>query len=138
MYETGTGVERDLFLAKRMYDLSLTTNPAGYIPVNMALFRLVLKWSWYWLKGEKVPSIFAPAPDPEADYKPKDDLYSMDEEENMTLSSQFLLLLLIGVGSLIFYWRQKLVGQVHGARHAIPTDEEMDPLIQNNEENDVR
>ncbi|KAJ3208127.1 ERAD-associated protein [Dinochytrium kinnereticum] len=45
MHENGLGVEKDYPLAKRMYDMSLATNPDAYLPVNLALFLLFLKSS---------------------------------------------------------------------------------------------
>jgi hypothetical protein len=131
MYETGSGVNRDYYLAKRMYDLCLTTNPAGYVPVNAALLKLYLKWIWSWLKGEKVQSLFAPPPSLSTPMKPpkEDDLYTMDNEEHGLFSGNLLLLFLIGVASLMFYYRQKVVAQSPQNRQSLPTDEELEPLI---------
>ncbi|KAJ3324954.1 ERAD-associated protein [Boothiomyces sp. JEL0866] len=44
MYEHGMGVEKDFHLAKRWYDLCLTTNPGSYLPVQIASVKLHLKW----------------------------------------------------------------------------------------------
>lgn len=136
MYETGLGVDRDYYLAKRMYDLCLTTNPAGYIPVDFALFKLYLKWGWSWLKGEKVQSLFAPPPSLDTLVKhPKleDDLYSIDSEDHGLFTGNFILLFLIGVASLLFYYRQKIGAQSPHNRHPLPTDEEVEPFISQND-----
>ena len=54
LYENGLGVAKDFHLAKRMYDLSLTTNPGGYLPVNLALFYLNIRQFWSSLFNEAV------------------------------------------------------------------------------------
>ncbi|KAI8620975.1 hypothetical protein BC830DRAFT_1096570 [Chytriomyces sp. MP71] len=43
MHENGIGVTKDFPLAKRMYDLSLATNPEAYLAVNLALAKLNFK-----------------------------------------------------------------------------------------------
>ena len=45
MYENGLGVEQDYPLAKRWYDLALTTNPGSYLPVHLATTALAIKWT---------------------------------------------------------------------------------------------
>lgn len=130
MYETGLGVDKDFYLAKRMYDLCLTTNPAGYIAVDAALLKLYLKWTWSWLIGEKVQDLFAPPPSLDGPVKPKEeDLYSMDVEQSGLFSENLLLLFLIGVATLMFYYRQKIGAQSPQNRHQLPTDEELEPLL---------
>ncbi len=133
MYETGLGVYRDYYLAKRMYDLCLTTNPAGYVPVNAALLKLYLKWIWSWLKGEKVQSLFAAPPSTPMKPAKEDDLYTMDSEEHGLFSGNILLLFLIGVTTLMFYYRQKVVAQTPQNRESLPTDEELEPLLARND-----
>ena len=44
MYEHGLGVNRDFYLAKRWYDLSLVTNPGAYLPLQIAGTYLHVKW----------------------------------------------------------------------------------------------
>ncbi|KAJ3379217.1 ERAD-associated protein [Lobulomyces angularis] len=46
MHEHGLGVEEDYHLAKRCYDLSLTTNPGAYLPVKLAIMKLNFKFFW--------------------------------------------------------------------------------------------
>ncbi|KAJ3113370.1 ERAD-associated protein [Physocladia obscura] len=43
MHENGIGVTKDYPLAKRMYDMSLATNPEAYLAVNLALTNLAVK-----------------------------------------------------------------------------------------------
>lgn len=45
MYENGLGVEQDYPLAKRWYDLALTTNPGSFLPVHLATTALAIKWT---------------------------------------------------------------------------------------------
>ena len=136
MYETGLGVTRDYYLAKRMYDLCLTTNPAGYISVDAALLKLYIKWAWSWLKGEKVQSLFTPPPSLDSP-KPilkEDDLYSMDDEHDNIFNRNFLLIGLIGLATAIYYIRQQIGAQIPLNRQPLPTDEELEPIL--NDEKD--
>ncbi|KAK9462342.1 uncharacterized protein V1516DRAFT_662379 [Lipomyces oligophaga] len=57
MHENGLGVEQDFHLAKRFYDLSLTTNTEAYVPVTLALLRLRLRSFWNSLTGGSVNGI---------------------------------------------------------------------------------
>ncbi|KAJ3295017.1 ERAD-associated protein [Rhizoclosmatium sp. JEL0117] len=43
MHENGLGVAKDYPLAKRMYDMSLATNPEAYLAVHLALTQLSIK-----------------------------------------------------------------------------------------------
>ncbi|KAJ3414819.1 ERAD-associated protein [Chytridiales sp. JEL 0842] len=49
MHENGIGVAQDYPLAKRMYDLSLATNPDAYLPVNLALIKLGVKYGLHFI-----------------------------------------------------------------------------------------
>ncbi|KAI0294401.1 hypothetical protein BC826DRAFT_1012129 [Russula brevipes] len=51
MYEHGYGVLQDFHLAKRHYDFALETNPEGYLPVTLSLFRLHARSLWHTLMG---------------------------------------------------------------------------------------
>lgn len=57
MHENGLGVEQDFHLAKRFYDLALTTNTEAYLPVTLALCRLRLRSFWNSLVGGSVNGI---------------------------------------------------------------------------------
>ncbi|KAI8341237.1 hypothetical protein BC941DRAFT_416295 [Chlamydoabsidia padenii] len=54
MYENGIGVSKDFHLAKRAYDNALTTNGNAYLPVNLSLIKLYVKYYWEWLSGGDV------------------------------------------------------------------------------------
>lgn len=43
MHENGIGVSQDFHLAKRYYDLSLSTNSEAYLPVTLSLVKLHLR-----------------------------------------------------------------------------------------------
>ncbi|KAK7204942.1 hypothetical protein BZA70DRAFT_166917 [Myxozyma melibiosi] len=57
MHENGLGVEQDFHLAKRFYDLALTTNSEAYLPVTLALYRLRLRSFWNSFTGGSVNGI---------------------------------------------------------------------------------
>lgn len=44
-------VTQDFHLAKRHYDFALETNPEGYLPVTLSLFRLHARSLWHTLTG---------------------------------------------------------------------------------------
>jgi TPR repeat protein len=54
MHEHGLGLPRDFYLAKRYYDLALSTSPEAYAPVQLALLKLrVHQWLSTWLYAEE-------------------------------------------------------------------------------------
>ncbi|KAK9320461.1 hypothetical protein V1517DRAFT_375626 [Lipomyces orientalis] len=57
MHENGLGVEQDFHLAKRFYDLALTTNSEAYLPVTLALYKLRLRSFWNSITGGSVNGI---------------------------------------------------------------------------------
>ncbi|KAJ2523049.1 ERAD-associated protein [Coemansia sp. RSA 1939] len=64
MYETGTGLPRDLYMAKRWYDRCAAANEPGKLAASLSLLRLSAKYLWAWVRGEDVgeaPLFFAPA-----------------------------------------------------------------------------
>lgn len=65
MYETGSlHSSQDFFLAKRYYDSALEANPASYVAVRIALYRLNFRW---WLKHFiTAPATVTPAADEKA------------------------------------------------------------------------
>eukprot|EP01098_Paradermamoeba_levis_P010107 TRINITY_DN4230_c0_g1_i2.p1 TRINITY_DN4230_c0_g1~~TRINITY_DN4230_c0_g1_i2.p1 ORF type:complete len:138 (+),score=39.05 TRINITY_DN4230_c0_g1_i2:40-453(+) len=42
MHEHGLGIPKDLFLAKRFYDMAVETSPDAYLPCLLALSKLVV------------------------------------------------------------------------------------------------
>jgi len=46
MHENGVGMDQDFHLAKRFYDMALTTNSEAYLPVVLALYKLRFR-SWW-------------------------------------------------------------------------------------------
>ncbi|KAJ2664368.1 ERAD-associated protein [Coemansia sp. RSA 1200] len=64
MHETGTGLPRDLYMAKRWYDRCAAANEPGKLAASLSLLRLSAKYLWAWVRGEDVgeaPLFFAPA-----------------------------------------------------------------------------
>ncbi|KAK9469266.1 hypothetical protein V1512DRAFT_255858 [Lipomyces arxii] len=57
MHENGLGVEQDFHLAKRFYDLALTTNIEAYLPVTLSLYKLRLRAFWNSITGGSVNGI---------------------------------------------------------------------------------
>ncbi|KAK9358360.1 hypothetical protein V1504DRAFT_461383 [Lipomyces starkeyi] len=57
MHENGLGVEQDFHLAKRFYDLALTTNSEAYLPVTLSLYKLRLRSFWNSITGGSVNGI---------------------------------------------------------------------------------
>ena len=56
MHEHGLGLPKDLHLAKRYYDMALSTDPKAYVPVKLALYKLQLH---AWLLEKSKQSRFA-------------------------------------------------------------------------------
>lgn len=50
MHEQGLGMEQDMYLAKRCYDLAAETSPDAKIPVALALIKLSLYFSFKYFK----------------------------------------------------------------------------------------
>lgn len=46
MHENGVAVEQDFHMAKRYYDLALTTNQEAYFPVKLSLIKLRIRHLW--------------------------------------------------------------------------------------------
>jgi SEL1 protein len=57
MHENGVGLNQDVHLAKRYYDLALETNEEAYLPVTLSLFKLRLRSAWNTLTHGRVNSI---------------------------------------------------------------------------------
>ena len=51
MHERGHGIKKDIYLAKRYYDLAMETSVDAYIPVTMALAKLTLLFLWDGIKS---------------------------------------------------------------------------------------
>lgn len=52
MHERGVGLPKDLHLAKRYYDMALSTDPKAFVPVRLALLKLCLH-TWVLEKGKE-------------------------------------------------------------------------------------
>ena len=133
MYEKGLGVERDFHLAKRMYDQCLNTNSGAYVPVNLALLKLYIKWAWLWIRGKAGPvGLGGQAPATQAKDSSKstpvqEDFYEVfEDEEGMTENTVIAGLIFLGV--LLAYWRQQVI-QARVPPPAAPAQEETDPLL---------
>ncbi|KAJ2088792.1 ERAD-associated protein [Coemansia sp. RSA 986] len=87
MYETGVGLKRDFYMAKRWYDRSIEANEGGKLAANLSLIRLCAKYLWAWMSGEDVgetPLFFSPTngkvDDDNDDDDDKDD--DKDDDDN--------------------------------------------------------
>ncbi|KAI8899975.1 hypothetical protein BC833DRAFT_656626 [Globomyces pollinis-pini] len=98
MYEYGLGVEKDYHLAKRWYDLAMTTNPGSYLPVQIANFILHFKWI--------LKDLYARFNSVEKEEFIEFGIEEEDEEDMYRI--QLLGTLLIGIGSLLIYVRHQL------------------------------
>ena len=52
MHEHGVGLPKDLHLAKRYYDMALSTDPKAFVPVKLALWKLKMH-TWLELKARE-------------------------------------------------------------------------------------
>ncbi|KAL4871242.1 hypothetical protein BDV12DRAFT_183891 [Aspergillus spectabilis] len=57
MHENGIYVEQDFHMAKRYYDLALTTSSEAYLPVKLSLLKLRARSAWNRLTNGKINSI---------------------------------------------------------------------------------
>lgn len=132
MYENGLGLEQDFHLAKRMYDMCYATNSGGYVPVQLALSKLYVKWVFLWLTGRsrsgnpftKQIQDFAqvrPGGSDRAALANQQDERQADEEDILSLTDDFedeggllsedsLILGLALVGAFLLYYRNRLAG----------------------------
>jgi hypothetical protein len=111
-----------------MYDMCLATNSGGYVPVQLALTKLYLKWVFLWLTGQsKSGNPFTPqvedlaqvsrkkvspppttrGPEPTDDM---DDILNLtdDFEDDEGFGENSLILLLAIVGAFLLYWRHRV------------------------------
>ncbi|KAF9167603.1 ERAD-associated protein [Actinomortierella ambigua] len=55
MYENGVGVVKDFFMAKKYYDLALSTSAGqAYLPVTLSLLKLNVRYMWNYMTGGDV------------------------------------------------------------------------------------
>lgn len=57
MHENGVGLDQDFHLAKRYYDLALTTNEEAYLPVKLSLLKLRARSYWNTVTHGRINSI---------------------------------------------------------------------------------
>ncbi|KUI54666.1 hypothetical protein VP1G_02037 [Cytospora mali] len=57
MHENGVGLVQDFHLAKRYYDLALTTNEEAYLPVKLSLLKLRARSYWNTVTHGRINSI---------------------------------------------------------------------------------
>lgn len=57
MHEQGLGMQRDVHLAKRCYDLAAETSPDAKVPVALALFKLMIVFNFESLQEVSVNRI---------------------------------------------------------------------------------
>ncbi|KAJ3259573.1 ERAD-associated protein [Boothiomyces macroporosus] len=107
MYEHGMGVEKDYHLAKRWYDLCLTTNPGSYLPVQIASVKLHIKWVisdlfslWRNLFREKAKSPQSQIPGEEL----------IEEPSNAWGNENSLIFSLVAVFLGLVWYRRLLMG----------------------------
>ncbi|KAH6565179.1 hypothetical protein BASA60_010009 [Batrachochytrium salamandrivorans] len=132
MYEYGLGMTKDLHLAKRWYDMALSTNPATFIAVNLALSNLMIKWGVsYALSCVGLESLgfstdlpiavtppitdeAPPAPPPSSNMHDDDQEYSED-----LVQGNFFAILLFVVAAGLMFWRNRLEHQHRAQEVAI-------------------
>ncbi|CAG8554689.1 351_t:CDS:10, partial [Diversispora eburnea] len=113
MYENGIGV--DFHLAKRWYDLSLSTNPDAYLPVILSLIKLNIKRIWNYFAGIDVggdninkndaSSGFWWSPEGEKlikEYNVRKDYEQNDEERDAWMETLMILVMCAMVGWLLY------------------------------------
>ncbi|KAJ3274811.1 ERAD-associated protein [Terramyces sp. JEL0728] len=112
MYEHGMGVEKDYHLAKRWYDLCLTTNPGSYLPVQIANVKLHLKWVlsdlytlWTNLFKEKVKT--------QASQIPGEEFADTEETAFLWGNENSLLFSLVAVFLGLVWYRRLLMGMLN-------------------------
>jgi hypothetical protein len=112
MYEYGMGVEKDYHLAKRWYDYCSHTNPGAFLPVQISLTFLNLKW----LLSDLYSALFDPKIIP--DIHPP---MPLDEEEEIlelteSLISQVEMILVVSlvvIAGYLLFIRRRLVNDIH-------------------------
>ncbi|CAK7263476.1 ERAD-associated protein [Sporothrix epigloea] len=57
MHENGVGLDQDFHLAKRYYDIALSTNEEAYLPVTLSLLKLRIRSAWNTLTNGQINSI---------------------------------------------------------------------------------
>lgn len=104
MYEHGLGVPMDFYLAKRWYELALVTNPGAYLPVQIAVGYLYLKWvvtDFVSLAtGSQIPVTVEKKPEP---------IPGEDQVEKSPKNDNILLMVLLGALTVLMYLRRQLV-----------------------------
>lgn len=60
MHERGLGIKKDIYLAKRYYDLAMDTSADAFVPVTLALVKLSLLFVW---EGVKSNYLYQMSPD---------------------------------------------------------------------------
>ena len=119
MYEHGLGFAKDLHLAKRYYDLSLVTDPNGYVPVKIALARLWVEINWdelivptlvdYGILPPSYMSATSKAPK-EPDQTPhKENIKSEHKDDGEEISAMILDLFREILGDWIRCWEDVLI-----------------------------
>lgn len=122
MYETGAGVPVDFHLAKRFYDLSLKTQPVGWVIVNLMIMKLYAKHFINWISRGGTLLLDSPVeateatneeiPIPEVPSSISEDIESDDsnnnlhDEETEGSGDEFLILLLAMIAGFLVYARQ--------------------------------
>ncbi|PYH99411.1 putative ubiquitin-protein ligase Sel1/Ubx2 [Aspergillus ellipticus CBS 707.79] len=57
MHENGVAVDQDFHMAKRYYDLALSTSSEAYLPVKLSLLKLRMRAYWNWLTNGDINPI---------------------------------------------------------------------------------
>ena len=102
-----------------MYDQCLSLNPGAYLPVRIALMKLYLKWLWLWMRGKAGPSRpFDKPPSSQLhnsqnsqSHSTSSSIEQLEEpiEESAFMNDNVLILLLLLLGSVLYYWRTRVV-----------------------------
>ena len=126
MYEYGFGVQKDYHLAKRWYDLSMSTNPSAFLPIQICLTFLNLKWFFQDLVESFSPPEFI------------DDHPPMPILDDETVKSRHFLLkilepvsfILLCISALyLFSYRQRVLPRVDEILRQARDNDEQVPLL---------
>ncbi|KAK5664841.1 ERAD-associated protein [Batrachochytrium dendrobatidis] len=129
MHEHGLGAIKDLHLAKRWYDMALSTNPSAFIAVHIALSGLMIKWGVAYILGvigfksigvDEADTLTthhsvvdeAPLPPPSSSSHTEE----VEMDDNLVSGNLFAILLFLAATGLMF-WRNRLEHQ-HRAEEA--------------------
>ncbi|KAI8905890.1 hypothetical protein EDD86DRAFT_211043 [Gorgonomyces haynaldii] len=103
MHEHGLGVKQDFYLAKRMYDMALATNPGSYLVIGISLVKMNIKWTIESLFGTRKQEQQFEAP------LPLDE--DVDDQVVSIFKEMVFITILCVVAGYLLYQRQRLLNR---------------------------